>query len=50
MELNVSLSSYDYLLSTKKILFGMIRAAAAHDTGSKKLDKAIASAKPSDFK
>ena len=50
MELNVSLSGDDYPVAPKKILFGMIRAAAAHDTGSKKLDKAIASAKPSDFK
>ena len=35
MELNVSLSSYDHLVSTKDILFDMIRAAAAHDTGIK---------------
>ena len=33
MELNVSLSSYDHLVSTKDILFDMIRAAATHDTG-----------------
>ena len=35
MELNVSLSSYDHIVSTKEILFDMIRAAATHDTGIK---------------
>ena len=35
MELNVSLSSYDHIVSTREILFDMIRAAAAHDTGIK---------------
>ena len=33
MELNVSLSSYDHIVSTKELLFDMIRAAATHDTG-----------------